>query len=126
MKRIWIGVGLLTLALVAGILAAEWMDETHEEIGEDIEKAAVLAMAEEWAKVDALADRARRNWEKTRPVIAMLADHEPLESIDGLFRQLEVYAAAGESSAFCAVCASMAQLLEALGDCHKCSVRNLL
>lgn len=126
MKRMWIGAGLLALALVAGILAAEWMEKTHDKIGDDIKKAAVQAMEEEWGTATALTDRARRNWEKKRPMIAMLADHEPLDSIDGLFRQLEVYAAAGEASAFCGVCASMSQLLEALGECHKCSVRNLL
>ena len=126
MKRMWIGVGLLALALVAGILAAEWMEKTHGKIGDDIQKAAVQALEEEWGTATALTNRARRNWEKKRPVIAMLADHEPLDNIDSMFRQLEVYAAAGESAAFCAVCASMSQLLEALGDCHKCIVSNLL
>lgn len=126
MKRMWIGAGLLALVLVAGILAAEWMDETHEEMEEDIRQAAVLAMAEEWEKADALANHARLNWEKKRPMTAMLADHEPLEYIDSLFDQLEVYAACEDSAAFGAVCADLCQQLEALGDCHKCSLSNLL
>ena len=126
MKRMWIGVGLLVLALVGGVLSAEWMDKTHESIGADIEKAAVHAMAEEWSQADALAHHARRAWEKKRPVIAALADHEPLETVDSLFDQLKVYSAAGDSTAYCVLCADLRQLLEALGDYNKLTVSNLL
>lgn len=126
MKRMWIGVGLLSLALVAGILAAEWMEDTHEEMEENIQQAVVFAMAEEWEKANALTNRARWQWQKKRPMIAMLADHEPLESIDSLFGQLEIYAACEDRVAFGAVCADLSQQLEALGECHKCSFSNLL
>lgn len=126
MRRMWIGVGLLVLVLVAGILAAEWMGKTHEKIGADIEQAAALATEEKWEKAIAQMNLARRKWEKKRPVIAMLADHEPLEIIDSLFSQLEVYAASGDVIGFCTTCACLRSQLEILGDCHKINVSNLL
>lgn len=125
MKRLWLGVGLLTVMLLSGILVPELLETCHEAIVQDLDQAAELAMSEQWDSVRRLSDRAEENWEKKRPVTASFTDHEPLDEIDGLFAQLEVYAEAEESVAFSSTCVYLSSQLDALGDYHKFSFWNL-
>lgn len=126
MRRMWIGVGLLALVLVAGLWAAEWMDRSHGAMAKDLDRAGEFAMAGRWEDARRELDAVRENWQKKRPVTAAFADHEPLEEIDGLFAQLEIFAQGKKQTDFAAVCAYLARQLEALGDDHSLTLYNLL
>lgn len=125
MKRMWIGVGLLVLVLVSGILATNFM-EGHTPGAADLNRAAKLALEEQWDTAEAFAGRAERDWQKKRPVTACFTEHEPMEAIDGMFAQLEVYAKARDAVAYSGTCAYLAAQLEAMGEIHKFTLWNLL
>lgn len=124
MKRMWIGVGLLAAVLVSGILATNFM-EFHSAGAADLKRAAKLALEEQWDTAEAFAGRAEDNWQKKRPVTACFAEHEPMEAIDGMFDQLEIYAKARDEIAYSGTCAYLAAQLEAMGEIHRFTLWNL-
>lgn len=126
MKRLWIGVGLLVFLLVSGLVMPEIIDACHEPVVADLEQAAELAMAGRWEKARYLSDRAEESWEEKRPVTASFAEHEPMDEIDGLFAQLEVYAEARDAVLYSGTCVYLSSKLEALGDYHDMTLWNLL
>ena len=125
MKRLWIGVGLLTVMLATGLLVPEIMDACHEQVAEDLEQAAELAMTGRWEKAQYLSDRAEEKWEEKRPVTASFAEHEPMDEIDGLFAQLDVYAAARDAVSYSGTCVYLSSRLESIGDYHDFTIWNL-
>ncbi len=126
MKRGGIGLAILLILLAAGFLATWFMEEVHEQMGDTLEKAGKLALAENWEGADRLVRKARQDWEKKRRISAALSSHAPLEEIDSLFSQLEVYQGQREKLAFAAACAQLASYLEDLGDAQDLTWWNLL
>ncbi len=121
MKRIWIGIGLLLAILVVGLWLGGFMENAHQPGARTLQQAAHFALEKNWNSAEAMAGQARQQWEKKWRVTAAVADHEPMDEIDALFAELEVYAQARNSSAYGAVCAHLASLLEAMGKSHRFS-----
>ena len=92
MKRIWIGIILLTALLGAGFWISSFMAQSHDPVAQDIRQAGNLALEEQWGAAQAYAKRGKDRWETKWPVTAAFADHEPMYEIDALFAQLETYA----------------------------------
>ena len=126
MKRIWIGIGLLAALLVAGIWVAESMEDSHLPGAQDLRRASELVLEEDWSKAEALTKRARDKWEKKWRMTASVADHEPMDQIDGMFAELKVYAKVKDEVAYSGTCAHLAELMEALGHAHSFNWWNLL
>ena len=126
MKRIWIGIALLVLLLGAGIRTSGFMKEAHLPVARDLRRAGELALEEQWGPAQAFASRGQKQWQKKWPVIAAVADHEPMDEIDALFAQLEVYAGEEDRLAYSAACAHLRSLLEALGQSHSFNWWNLM
>ena len=125
MKRLFIGIGLLAVILAAGLLIPEYLEFCHEPIIDDLDRAAELAMDGEWERTAYLTERAEEKWQEKRPVTAAFTDHEPMDEIDGMFAQLELYADAGDSVAFSGTCVYLVSQLDALGDYHELNFWNL-
>lgn len=126
MKRMWFGIGLLALMLICSLCATDFMEQAHSAGAEDLNRAAELALQEEWDKAEVYALRARKNWNEKRLVTAMFADHEPMNEIDALFAQLDAYASARDSASFGSTCRNLAVQLNTLKDAHRLSFGNLL
>lgn len=126
MRRCWLGVGLLALLLGAGIWAMVTMDRIHSPISSDLDQAAEAALAGDWETGEALALSARADWNDNWHRTASVADHEPMDEIDGLFAELGVYARRRETMEFAACCAKLSKLVQAMGDAHSFSWWNLL
>ena len=126
MKRMWIGAALLVLMLVSGILVTEYMERCHQPGAADLDRAAALALEDNWTQAEALTAQVRENWQKTRHLTAALVDHEPIEEIDGLFAEIAVYTAARDEVSFSAVCVYLAELMDALGESHSLKLWNLM
>lgn len=125
MKRSWIGFVLL-LVLLAGGVAATWgMAKCHEPIARDLENAAKTALQGDMAQGEVLMLQAREAWGRSRHLGACFADHTPMEEIDALFAEVEVYAAAREETDFAAGCAALSRKVEAMGQAHGASWWNL-
>lgn len=126
MKRCWFGLGLLIVLLAGSIFVTWHMGRSHEPMAEAVTQAAERALTGDWGNAEALAGKARASWEKNWGISAAFADHEPMEEINGLFAQLEVYAASRDSLGYAAVCAQLRTALEAMGDAHGFVWWNLL
>lgn len=126
MKRLWIGVSLLAVLLFLGLGITEFMCRIHEPMAEDLKEASRLALDDEWSKAEACAKRARDLWEQNRHLTAAVADHEPMDSIDALFAELEIYAACRDSVSYSGTCAHLSELVSAMGKEHRFSWWNLL
>lgn len=126
MKRCWVGaIFLLVLLLVS--LGVSWaMDRIHEPIGEDLNRAAELALLGNWEGSRQLFLQARGRWDEYEHVRACFADHTPVEEVDAGFRALEVYCLARETADFAAHARELARKTAAMGDAHGLSWWNVL
>jgi len=126
MKRFWIGIGLLAAVLAAGLWAGNRLRQAHLPCAEDLEQAAACAMAEDWAEASALTDRAKQSWQKNWRISAAITNHQPMDEIDALFEELEVYRAREETAAYCAACLYLSERVRDLSNSFRVSWWNLL
>ena len=126
MKRCRFGLGLLLVLLVLGTVSAWAMGKGLAPMTEGIRQAGDAALQEDWDTAEALSAEVKAQWEKGFPYLASLSDHEPMENINGLFAQLEVYAQCRDPQNFAAVCGQLAQDLEAMGEAHSLKWWNIL
>lgn len=126
MKRFWIGLGLLVSILAAGLWTSSRLEDIHTSISEDLQRSAAAAQTAQWEQADELADDAIEDWRDSWDFSAALADHTALDDIDSLFAQAEVYRQNRDAVSYAAVCARLAQYIDALQESHRLTWRNLL
>ena len=126
MKREQIGFWLLAVLLALSLLATRYMGTTQDATARRLEAAGVLALSEDWEGAGRLLKKARQEWEGCWRLSAILTDHEPMEEIDGLFAQLEIYLRQREGTAFAAACSQVASQIQDIGDAHGLNWWNLL
>lgn len=126
MKRIFLGLALLLALLGIAAVITVRMDHVYEPITNALRQAAEAAEADDWKKAAFLADQAKTRWEERRRFTATVADHSPMDEIDGLFAELEIYLRQQEMPHFAATCRHLAMLTEAMGDNHALNLWNLL
>ena len=126
MKRLWLGISLLALFFVLSLFVGAAMDRNHLEIAEKLHNASELALQENYALAQKQAEGAKAKWEKTWNWTAAVADHAPMDEIDGLFAQLKAFEKPQEGAHYAATCAQLAKLVEAMAEAHRLSLENLL
>lgn len=126
MKRLWIGVIILVVLLGAGIGTTVFAVRTQSSISEKLAKASEAALRGEWKTARLLALDAQEKWESLRHGTAAIADHEPMEEIDDLFSQMEIYLLTRQQIPFAACCASLSVLTNAIGESHAVNWWSLL
>lgn len=126
MKRSIFGVGMLGFLLVACLLAQNRMAAAHSPTAKLVEKAGQLALAEDWEGAETAFRQAAQRWQDCRSLTASLADHTPMEDVEGLFAQLEIFAEQQETTQFAALCRELAGRVEAMADAHVMSLWNVL
>ena len=125
-KHFYFGLGLLILLLILGLLAWTGMAAAHEPSAALLEKASGLALSGDMQTATALGRQAKSRWERYRSFTASLADHAPMDDVEKLFAEMEVYAAAGESAHFAACCLQLSNMERAMYDAHSLTGWNLL
>lgn len=126
MKRSWFGTALLILILVFGIAVTWLMDRYHTPIAQQLKQAAVYAENAQWEQTRQYTASARSRWEQHRKFSASFADHEPMEEIDRLFAELEIWLQAEEAEHCASICAQLSKAAEAMVDAHAFVWWNLL
>jgi len=126
MGRFWLGIGILVLFLVLGLWVAHAMDDVHQSIGQALDTAAQAALSGQLDKGIALAQQAHSSWLSRWHGTACVADHAPMDEIDGLFAQLTVYSQIGQHKDFAACCTRLSALVLAVGEAHSLTWWNLL
>lgn len=126
MKRIWIGAALLAFLLAVGLWTGERMEKAYTEVARQLRLCGEAALGEQWDQARQQADQARAQWEEQWDFAAALADHTALDEIDGVFQQLQVCLDSRDALCSAALCARLAQMVDALQEAHKLTWRNLL
>lgn len=126
MKRCWFGGIMLLVLLVCALVTQCAMEKCHEPMARDLEEAAQAALSDDWELADALMGRAAVRWQRYWRFCAAVADHEPMEDIDGLFAQLEVHCGTRDAAAAATVCRELASRVEDMSEAHALKWWNLL
>ena len=119
MKRLWIGIAVLTLLLAMGIVVSLAFRSIHLPTAQLLSQAGQAAMDGDWEQAEGLRQQAQQRWERGRKFSAAFSDHAPMDEIEGLFAQLEIYARARQQTHFSALCAQLSQRTEAITDSHR-------
>jgi len=123
-KRIWFGAALLAALLLLGIGSAALMEDIHLTQAAQLNHAADLAMSGSWEHAEAVFSEAHKSWDKKSVIVSGLSDHNPMDQIDGIFAQLEIFATMRDVVSFSSSCRYLAKQLEALSKSHSFSFEN--
>lgn len=126
MNRLWIGIGLLAALLAVGVAMLFVSRDFHETFTESLEQASRSAMAGNWQDAGQQAAKGKEKWERYQRFWAAFTDHEPVEDMENLFSQLEVYQARQLEVDFAAVCQNLVNLAAAMDESHSLSWWSLL
>lgn len=126
MKRLWIGLALLTAVVAGGFWVAQVMENALVPGAALLEDAANLAQEGQWEQAEKQAQKAYRLWQEKRPMTTAFAEHEPIEQIDEEYLRLEVYARMGDQVQFVTTCRTLAEKMERMGQYHNFSLTELL
>lgn len=126
MKRgIW-GIGILLALLAFGIVTSLGMRSVHRDIGRHLELAQAAAASGQWQTAEAEVQQAADAWRRHHRFTATFADHTPMDEMDGLFAELEVFLQNRESPHFEAVCGRLILQSQAMADSHGIQWWNIL
>ena len=126
MKRLFIGIAVLSLLLALGLFLSFATEKIYAPIAAKLDNAAERALAGDTEGSKAQAMSAREKWQRWKNTTATVADHTPMEEIDHLFREMEIYAATGEIPHFAACCVNLAAMIRDMGEAHHMNLWNLL
>ena len=126
MKRLYIGICVLFLLLALGLLTSFSINRMYDPIVQLLEDASQAALREDLSAATEKAEKAKSLWDQCKQATATVADHTPMEEIDHLFAEANIYAQSEELPHFAACCAQLAAMVRDMGDAHKPNLWNLL
>lgn len=126
MARGWLGLGILLAFLALGFATAAVMNDAHDPTEALLTQAAEKALAGEFEEAVTLAKEAKNRWESHWNGTATVADHGPMDDVDALFAEMEIYAKAEEKPHFAAVCKELSRRIRAVAEAHRFSWWNVL
>ena len=126
MAKLWLGVGVLLLFLVLGLWINHAMNDIHTDIADTLDIAAEEALSGNLTAGQNTAAKAKASWEACWHASAAVADHAPMDEIDGLLAQVECYGRANQPGDFAACCARLSLLVRAMCEAHALTWWNLL
>ena len=125
MARGWLGVGLLVVFLALGFVTTAVVDNAHLPTGELLEQAAEKTLSGDFEEGVALGLEAKARWERHWNGTATVADHSPMDDVDALFAEMEIYAKTEEKPHFAACCKELSKRVQAMADAHRFSWWNI-
>ena len=118
MNRCYFGAVLLVVILILSLCVTWAVSRCQTPVAEALEQASGAALREDRTQAEACIRRAESRWRRWRDFSAAVVDHAPMESIDGLFAQLDALMASGDWSAAAALSADLSRQVEAIVDAH--------
>ena len=126
MKRPLLGFCILLALLLSSICIWWAMMDIHRDIAGLLTQAQTAAEAENWQQAEYFSSLAAKKWEHHHRFTASFADHTPMDELDSLFAELEVFLQNRESPHFESTCAQLILLAHAMADSHNISWWNVL
>lgn len=118
MKRLWIGVILLVVLLGIGLGLLWGSCVFFKDFCNDLEQADTLALAGNWPAAREKAAKSQALWEQFHDFWSSFTDHEPMEQVENLFSQLDLYGTQQSEVDFSAVCRSLIHIARAIEESH--------
>ena len=125
-RRFILGISILIVVLALTIGTAIGMKAIHAPGEAALTEAARLALAGDLEQAIPLAQGAYQRWQKYQAVTSAVADHNPMDDTERLFREMQVYAEAGEAPHFAACCTQLSAMLKAMYETNSFSLKNIL
>ena len=125
-RRFVVGLVILLLVLALAVGTAVGMKAIHAPGEAALTEAARLALDGQMEQAVPLARQAYSRWQKYRGITAAFSDHTPMDDTERLFREMTVYAQAGEAPHFAACCTELSAMLKAMYETHGFSLKNIL
>lgn len=125
-KRLYFGIALLIGFFLGGIYASGATEQICEPVSADLEQAGQYARVNQLEEAEELLADAKNTWETYWNQVAIVADHAPMDEIDGLFAQAKLYLQMQAREDFAATCSRLSQLISAVSDAHKLTWWNLV
>lgn len=126
MKRGWFGLVLLVILLAGGGLSAWTLSHRQEPLERALTEASQCALVNNWQEALALTHQVSQVWNHHWHITAAFSDHAPMEEIDGMLAQLEIYGEKKDNLSFAVLCAELSREMAAIGDAHLPTWWNLL
>lgn len=118
MNRIVIGAALLVALLAVSLFSAWQMGHIQEPIAAWMDEASRQSLRGEMTAAAQSAAKAEAAWHSSRIFTAALADHQPMEDIEGLFARLSAYESEDKSE-YAALCAEIARRIRAVAEAQE-------
>ena len=118
MNRLWIGIGLLVILLGMGLGLLWGSHVFFTEFSENVEQAGHLAMSGNWQAAGQKVAKSKAQWDRFHNFWSAFTDHEPMEQMENLFAQLELYQSQQMEIDFSAVCRSLSHMARAIQESH--------
>ena len=125
-RRFYIGIGILLAMLLLGLFVGWGISRSQEPTAQALEKASQVTDSGDFDTGIRLAKEAKSAWQAGWRGVAAIADHTPMDEIDSLFEEMEVYIRTGEDVHFSACCAQLSSMIRAVSDAHQLNWWNLL
>ena len=125
-KRFYLGLFLLAVLLAIGLLTGWAAERGMEPVAEHLTQATQAILNGDFTAGARLARQAKATWQSRWRWLAAVADHAPMDEIDGLFSQAEYYVNSLDKTRLGACCAQLSELVEAIADAHRLNWWNIL
>jgi len=126
MGRGWFGIAILAVFLALGFYTSDAVEKAHHPTELLLKQAAEEAVSGDFAQGVSLGMEAKTRWERHWNGTAAVADHSPMDDVDALFAEMEIYAKTGEEPHFAACCLELSKRMKAMSEAHKFSWWNIL
>lgn len=126
MKRLFIGILILAVLLCGSLSISIAMENIHRPIADCLEQAVQKALSQDWEAALDLVDLANARWTKYHDFTAAFADHTPMDEMDTLLEELEIYGQSRENPHFSATCANLYFIATAFAESQLLTWWNLL
>lgn len=125
-RQLSIGIGILVFFLVVGLFSGIAIENACSPISGLLKQAGHVSAREDPEAAAMLVHSAYLQWQQSWHGIAALADHTPMDEIDGLFAQAKAYAETGSAKELSASCQRLASLIDAVSEAHSLTWWNLV
>ena len=126
MKRTLFGMGLLLALLVLCLAIGRSAERICLPAADWAARASEACVRGDRFRAERYLSQADSLWQENRRLVALWADHTPMEQAEVLIRQAGAFLRAGAPGEAASVCAGLSKLLRSIAEAQQLSWQNLL
>lgn len=118
MNKLWIGIGLMVILLLGGIGLLWGSNVFFDGFSRYVSEAGELALVGDWSGATEKMNKSQRQWDTYRRFWASFTDHEPVEQVQTLLLQIELYRKEQREVEFASACRALSRVAENIEESH--------